>query len=100
MRRAKRTLVRSSLFVEFTLFDYQFLCCVAEYEDIDARRQVVHVYSEVPPTGYEPECLDFSAIEVDDLQHGVVLQRFELQVDEILRRVRVNGQFCCAYGLQ
>lgn len=27
------------------LFDYQFLRGVAEFEDIDARRQVVHVYS-------------------------------------------------------
>ena len=58
-------------------------------------RQFAYVYSQSLPSGFELERSCFSAVEVGNLQQGILFQCLELRVHEALRRLVMQCELSC-----
>ena len=82
------------------LLHYQLLRCVADRYSINTLRQIAEVYSQCLDAGFEVKCSYSSAVDVEDLKQGVLLQCLELQCYETLRRVGIYCELTCIHRLQ
>ena len=82
------------------LLHYQFLCRIAEHDGINTFWQIAYIYSQSLNAGFEVERSYSSAVDVEDLKQGILLQCLELQCYEALRRVGLQCKLSCVHLLQ